>query len=110
MAEEENTYIFDTESALEMARLINQERMITTAMGGALSGVPELPTQAHVLDLGCGPGGWALDVAFIYPDAKVAGIDISQTMIGYANARAHAQLLTNASFGVMDIREPRIAS
>jgi ubiquinone/menaquinone biosynthesis C-methylase UbiE len=106
MAEEENTYIFDTESAVEMARLINQERVITTAMGGPLSGVPELPPQAQVLDLGCGPGGWALDVAFARPDAEVAGVDISKTMIGYANARARSQVLRNVSFGVMDIRQP----
>jgi len=106
MVEEENTYIFNTESALEMARLINQERMITTAMGGALSGIPELPPQAQVLDLGCGPGGWALDVAFARPDADVAGVDISKTMISYANARARSQALRNVSFGVMDIRQP----
>ena len=106
MTKEENTYIFDTESAVEMARLINQGRIITVAMGGPLSGIPDLPARAQIIDLGCGPGGWVLDVAYANPDAEVAGVDISKTMIDYANARARSQQLTNASFGVMDIRQP----
>jgi len=106
VTKEENTYIFDTESAVEMARLINQGRIITVAMGGPLSGIPDLPARAQIIDLGCGPGGWVLDVAYANPDAEVAGVDISKTMIDYANARARSQQLTNASFGVMDIRQP----
>jgi len=103
---EENSYVFDTESAVEMARLINQDRLLTTAMGGPLSGVPELPKNAQILDLGCGPGGWVLDVAYECPDAEVAGVDISNLMIEYANARARSQHLLNASFGVMNLRHP----
>jgi len=106
VAKEENTYIFDTESAVEMGRLIDQDRMITAAMGGPLVGLSNLPSQAQILDLGCGPGGWVLDVAYARPTIEVAGVDISQTMVAYANARARTQLLTNASFGVMDIRQP----
>src|ERR1700730_11838359 len=102
--EEENTYIFDTESAVEMARLIDQDRVVTLGMGGALTGIPDLPIGAQILDLGCGPGGWVLDVAHARPDVEVAGVDISKTMIAYAHARARTQLLTNASFGVMDLR------
>jgi SAM-dependent methyltransferase len=106
VSEEENTYIFDTESAAEMARLIDQDRVITLGMGGALSGIPDLPIGGQILDLGCGPGGWVLDVAYARPDVEVAGVDISETMIGYAYARARTQVLSNASFGVMDLRLP----
>jgi len=106
VAKEETTYVFDTESTVEMARLISQDRMITLAMGGPLSGVPDLPVNAQVLDVGCGPGSWVMDVAYACPDAEVAGIDISKTMIDYARARARTQRLPNASFGVMDIRQP----
>jgi ubiquinone/menaquinone biosynthesis C-methylase UbiE len=106
MSEEENTYIFDPESALEMTRLIDQDRVITRGMGGALSGLPALPSGAQILDLACGPGGWVLDVAYARPDVEVAGVDISETMIAYAYARARTQLLHNASFGVMDLRQP----
>jgi ubiquinone/menaquinone biosynthesis C-methylase UbiE len=98
-----HTYVLDPESPSELARLINQERMVTQAMGGALSGVPDPSTLRNVLDLGCGPGGWVLDVAFALPDAEVEGVDISRPMVDYANARARTQQLPNASFGVMDL-------
>jgi SAM-dependent methyltransferase len=32
---------------------------------------------ARVLDVGCGPGTWILEMAFDYPDAHFTGIDIS---------------------------------
>jgi len=104
--ENENTYLFDTESAVEMGRLVDQERVITQAMGGPLSGVPDLPAQAQILDLGCGPGGWVLDVAYALPNAQVVGIDIGKPMIDYAYARLQSQNIKNASFGVMDITQP----
>lgn len=106
LSSDKNTYVFDTESAPEMARLINLDRVITQCMGGSLTEQPH-PEQFHtILDLACGPGGWVLDTAFVYPDSMVAGIDISRLMVDYANARARTQRLGNASFGVMDIRHP----
>jgi len=101
-----NTYVFDPESPTEMARLINQDRMLTKGMGGVLPEVSDTSSLHNVLDIACGPGGWVLDFAFEHPEIEVAGIDISRTMIDYANARARTQHLTNASFGVMDIRQP----
>ena len=102
---EDNTYLLDTESPAEMARLINQERLLTQAMNGPLAGL-DPSTFQRLLDLGCGPGGWVLDVAFAYPGMEVAGVDISKTMIEYANARARSQQLSNTSFGLMDITKP----
>jgi SAM-dependent methyltransferase len=85
-----NTYIFDAESPTELARLINQDALTTRAMGGPLGGL--LPQQIvglhQVLDLACGPGGWVLDVAFAFPDIEVAGIDLSRSMVEYADGRA----------------------
>ncbi|SRR5579884_3568487 len=101
-----STYVFDAESAPELARLINQDRVVTQAMGGPLSAIPDPIMLRHVIDLGCGPGGWALDVAFALPDAEVEGVDVSRAMVDYAHARARTQLRPNASFGVMDITEP----
>jgi len=37
---------------------------------------------------------------------EIAGVDISQIMIDYANARARSQRIYNASFGTMDITLP----
>ncbi len=98
-----STYALDSESPMEMTRLIEQYRRVNQAMGGPLAGLPELPEGANVLDLACGPGSWVLDIAFERPDIKAAGVDISKIMIDYANARASTQRLTNATFGIMDI-------
>ncbi len=102
----ENTYLFDSENATEMARLINLDRFTTQGMGGPLAGLPATVPLDTVLDIACGPGGWVLDVAFVHPESEVMGIDISQTMISYANARARSQGILNASFGVMNILQP----
>src|SRR6266536_376032 len=106
---QERSYIFDRESSAEIARLTNQDRLVTRAMGGPLSGLPDgyhLPEQASVLDIACGPGDWVLDVAYASPDFEVAGVDMSRSMVDYANARARSEGLANASFGVMDITYP----
>jgi SAM-dependent methyltransferase len=100
------TLTFDFDNAPEMARLIEQDRHSNEAMGGSLAHLPVLPSGAQVIDLACGPGGWALDAAYERPDIEVAGVDTSRLMIDYANARAHAQKLTNVSFGIMDITQP----
>ncbi len=81
-----NTYIFDPESPTELARLTNQERIVTQAKGGPLSGVPDPSGLRNIVDLGCGPGGWVLDTAFALPDAKVKRVDVSRLMVDYANA------------------------
>src|SRR6266700_1033604 len=101
-----NTYVFDPESPTEMARLINQDRAVTQAMGGPLLGITDPSSLHNILDLGSGPGGWALDAAFALPEADIEGVDISRTMVSYANARARTQQLPNASFGVMDLTQP----
>lgn len=101
-----STYFIDADSAAEMARLTKQDRFITEAMGGLFSERSDVERMRSILDLGCGPGQWVLDVAFAYPDAEVAGIDISENMVQYAGARALSQHLTNASFQVMDMTKP----
>ena len=102
----ENTYVLDSESPAEMARLTNLDRMTTRSMGGPLVGVLDTARLRNILDLGCGPGSWVLDTAFALPDAEVEGVDISRIMTDYANARARTQQLPNASFGVMNIAQP----
>lgn len=99
-------YFIEAESAAEMARLIKQDRFITQAMGGLFGERDDVGRMNAILDLGCGPGQWVLDVAFQYPHVNVAGIDISEIMIQYANARARSQHVRNASFGVMDLTAP----
>lgn len=101
-----NEYFIDAESAAEMARLIDQEGFITQAMGGLLAERSDLDSMRSILDLGCGPGEWARDVAFEYPQIEVTGIDISNMMIEYARAHAEVRKLPNVTFEVMDITGP----
>lgn len=107
MPKERNDYVMDSESATEMARLINQDRVMTEAMGGLF---PErhgdLTGISTILDIGCGPGGWVLDVARAYPDRRVVGVDISNLMIEYARALAFSQRLDNARFQVTNVHTP----
>lgn len=104
--QDENTYFIDAESGAETARLLNQDRLITRHMGGIFPESLDLSNVHDILDIGCGPGGWVLDVAHTYPEINVKGIDISRTTVEYARALARVQLLDNASFKVMDATKP----
>lgn len=106
-SEDENSYFIDHESVAEMARLLDQDRLFTRAMGGLLSErANSFQGIERVLDIGCGPGGWAQEVAFAHPETHVVGIDLSRTMINYARAQAQVQHLNNTAFQVMDIQQP----
>ncbi len=68
---DDNTYVIDAESGAEMSRLIEQERILTRAMGGSFPDDFQPAPGKAVLDLACGPGGWAQEVAFDYPFWKL---------------------------------------
>ncbi|WP_052889868.1 class I SAM-dependent methyltransferase [Thermogemmatispora carboxidivorans] len=107
--EGQNTYVIDSENAGELARLMHQDQMLTRGMGGLLPEFPEgapLPEGGRVLDLACGPGGWALELAFAYPKVEVIGVDISQAVIEYTRAQAWSRGLQNAHFQVMNVMQP----
>jgi SAM-dependent methyltransferase len=101
-----NAYFNDPESGAEMVRLIDQDRLITKGMGGLFAEQSDLGEVHRVLDVGCGPGGWALEVAFAYPQIEVVGFDVSEAMINYARTRSQVQHLDNVHFYVMDARQP----
>jgi SAM-dependent methyltransferase len=100
--ENENTYILDAEKAAEMSRLQLQSKTFTQAMGGLLPELNDFSGIDTVLDLACGPGDWAIEMAHAHPKIEVMGIDISYQMITYANARKPP----NAQFRIMDILRP----
>lgn len=95
-------HVVDPESAAEVARLLNKSRMQTRHMGGLLPEQPDATVFTDVLDIGCGPGAWVVDMAFTYPEMQVVGVDRSEVSISYARTIAGEQGLTNASFYVMD--------
>lgn len=102
-SQSENTYLLDPESPDEMARLLNMDRFVTKAMGGPLASLRSIPEKARILDLACGPGGWALDTATKYPSCEVIGADISHTMIDYARVSAQVRKVSNVSFEFADV-------
>jgi SAM-dependent methyltransferase len=104
----DSSYLSDPESGAEMARLIDQDRLVTNGMGGLFGELlAETVANLHsILDVACGPGGWAQEVAFTYPDKEVVGVDVSQSMIEYANSQAYVQNLHNLSFRVMNASQP----
>lgn len=104
--EHPSTYFVQDRANLdERARLITQDRLITMVMGGVL---PELSEDAahfqRVLDVGCGTGGWLIDMAREYPTIKLLiGVDISHQLLDYAREQAATQDVTErVEFHIMD--------
>jgi len=101
--QKDTTYIINGELPAETARLDVQAQEVNTVTGLFPKGLRDLlPIGASVLDVGCGPGTWALEVAYQYPDMEVVGIDINKTLIDWAQARAISQNRQNICFEVLD--------
>jgi len=107
-SENPSTYfVQDRKSPKELARLIIQDRLLTAGMGGVLSEQPDPTAFRRVLDIGCGTGGWLIEVAQTYPEMSLVGIDISQRMIKYARTQVEAyHLHDRIEFYVMDALGP----
>jgi ubiquinone/menaquinone biosynthesis C-methylase UbiE len=99
-------FVADTESGETMTWLLNADKILYNGMGGTLAERSDFSGIKTILDLGCGPGGWVLEVAREHPDIEVTGIDISQSMIQFAQAQAVSRGYGNASFMVMDVKKP----
>jgi ubiquinone/menaquinone biosynthesis C-methylase UbiE len=104
--ESENSYLFETENASEAARLLERNAFLSRALGGPLPEQTYMHSVRHILDIGCGPGGWAIDVAQSYPGIEVIGIDISATMITSAQFEAQKYGLQNVKFIKMNALHP----
>jgi ubiquinone/menaquinone biosynthesis C-methylase UbiE len=99
----ENPYVIDPDLIEEMHRLDLQGRLFTRAMGGLLAERPDFTGIKRVLDLGCGPGEWALSVAREHSGTEVVGVDKAPRMIEFATVRAAALRLPNTTFQVADV-------
>jgi ubiquinone/menaquinone biosynthesis C-methylase UbiE len=98
--------IIDAEDASEMVR----QRLLYDLIGRLVADLlPEgqtLSAQTAVLELACGQGHLAQDLAYASPEWEVAGVDQWPALIALANAQACDQQLLNASFGVVDLTHP----
>ena len=103
--EHPNTYtVQDLSSGEELNRLQIHDQVLTTCMGGVLPEQPDPARFRRVLDIGCGPGGWLIEVARTYPHMpRLVGVDISPKMLDYARAQARAlQVDDRVEFQQMD--------
>lgn len=86
----------------EISRLISQDRGFTRLMPAIFSD-EEWRSFGTVVDLGCGPGGWCLDMAKRHPECLFIGVDTSEEMLNQARLLALAENVHNVSFRSMDI-------
>ncbi|KAJ6444697.1 protein phosphatase PP2A regulatory subunit A [Purpureocillium lavendulum] len=61
---------------IEQLRLSIQHQVFLHLLDGELTCVP-LDDPSHILDVGTGPGEWAIRMAELFPDCEVVGTDIS---------------------------------
>lgn len=58
--------------------------------------------QSKILEICCGTGTAAIEVAKVFPQKRVVGIDISRKSLEYAKEVARRKQLANIQFRVMD--------
>ena len=105
--QERGSTFFMDESSTQLAWLFNLDSNLTRIMGGLFPERDDDINGIHdILDLACGSGGWALEVAHLYPHARVVGVDISKPLIEYVRAHAKARAIKNAHYQVMNILDP----
>jgi len=102
----ESSYILDSASGAEIARLHVQHSLFTGALGYLIPPEIDLTNVETILDIGSGSGSWAIETAYAFQDRAIVGIDISSQVVGYARARAVVQRVENVSFRVMDACKP----
>ncbi len=102
----ENFYYVDVDNSVERQRLARQGRLLQQGLHGHLPEALHDPKGKIILDLACGDGAWALDVARTYPEAQVIGVDLSRTAVELGREKAQAEGIQNVTFRIMDVLKP----
>ncbi|HLY30072.1 MAG TPA: class I SAM-dependent methyltransferase [Ktedonobacterales bacterium] len=92
------------ESDAETSRLNFQHYMFRLAFNGDYS-APILGT-GDILDVACGTGRWARDVARRFPSANVVGFDLSRTLLDASLAEGTDTMPENCAFVYGDALQP----
>ncbi len=98
-------FVQDRSNSDEMARLQVQDRMLTSGMGGTLPEQTRLGRLQSILDVGCGTGGWLIELARTFEgQGPLVGVDISERVLACAHAHALAQQVAGrVEFRLMDV-------
>ena len=103
------TYIMNSASSKEedLSRLLNLDAVVTQLLGGPFPDYPDLSQVRTVLDLGCGPGGWAFTVSTLHPNMSIIGVDKNQSLVEYARMRAQTLGLAQerVRFDTLDVTQ-----
>jgi cyclopropane fatty-acyl-phospholipid synthase-like methyltransferase len=91
----EGTYFMPNDEP-EQERMDMQHRAMFLAAGAELLYAPVKNPQ-QILDLGTGTGIWAIEIADLYPEAKVIGVDLSPIQPEWVP--------TNVKFEIDDIED-----
>lgn len=88
----------------ELHRLQIQHQLLTTGMGGLLPEQRDWTRFSRVLDVGCGPGDWLLDLASACPQiSELVGLDLDSSVLRYAARQAESrQLSQRVRFHLLD--------
>ncbi len=105
-SQNDSTFIIE-ESNTQIAWLFNIDALLTRMMGGVLAERNnDLSGMRDVLDLACGSGRWAMEVAFRNPEVNVTAVDINESLISYVKTHARVRTLNNLEFHVENILQP----
>lgn len=103
--EHPSTYFMqDRSNQEELTRLDIQDQLVTTMHGGVLPEQADPTIFQHVLDVGCGTGGWLIEAAKTYPGMlRLDGVDVSRKVVEFAREQALAQHVSDrVEFRTMD--------
>jgi SAM-dependent methyltransferase len=95
-------FIANGESPAETERLLQLHRCLARYLGDVAADLLGSSAGQQVLDIGCGGGDWALDLAQRFPSLQIVGIDISMTRISHARKLAVERGLEGTCFLLMD--------
>lgn len=62
-----------------------------------------MPEARNILNAGCGTGGEAIELSFLFPDAHVTAIDLSKSALAFGIQKAQQNNIDNINFYQADI-------
>jgi len=74
-----------------------------TAANSAAYLLDSLSPNAHILDVGCGPGSITIDLAELVPEGHVTGLEYLPDVLNGARAAAMERGVNNVTFSVGDV-------